>query len=480
MVDYGPYANYRLTARLELRNRPGIFAQVAALLAEEKANLGAVDIVSASADRVVRDITFEVRDEEHGEQVLKRLNSLPDITVLYASDRIFLFHLSGKIRVQSRYPLKTRNMLSMAYTPGVGRVSQAIARDRSKVFAFTTKQNSVAIVTDGSAVLGLGNLGPEAALPVMEGKSMLFRELADINAWPICLSTQDPDEIVQIVQGIAPGFGAINLEDIAAPRCFEIEAKLKAKLDIPVMHDDQHGTAVAILAALTNALKITGRHIGDVRVVVNGLGAAGTACCRMLLAAGVTHLKGIEPEGIVLTGEGETLREGRDRIQAYIQKERPTGRLQDALKDADVFIGLSVGNILTPEDLSLMNPDRIVFALANPDPEIAPLKGDSLSRVFATGRSDYANQINNALAYPGIFRGALDVLAREINEPMKLAAARALAESVPPEALTEDYIIPSIFDKQVVPRIAAAVASAARETGVARRGGRPPDEANAF
>lgn len=476
MVDIGPYSNYRLTARLELRNRPGMFAQVAAVLAEENANLGAVDIVSASADRIVRDITFEVQDEDHGERVLKRLNSIPDIRVISASDRIFLFHLGGKIRVESRYPLTTRNVLSMAYTPGVGRVAQAIARDRSKVYALTTKQNSVAIVTDGSAVLGLGNLGPEAALPVMEGKAMLFRELAGINAWPICLSTQEPDEIVEVVQRIAPTFGAINLEDISAPRCFEIERRLKATLEIPVMHDDQHGTAVVILAALTNALKIVGKSIGDVRIVVNGLGAAGTACCRMLLAAGAGHLTGIEPEGIVLDGEADHLRAHRDDLRACMHKDRPSGSLQDALRGADVFIGLSVGNILTPEDLALMHPERIVFALANPDPEITPMKGDALSRVFATGRSDYANQINNALAFPGMFRGALDVLACEINEPMTLAAARALAEIIRPDALSEDYIIPSLFDKQIVPQIAKAVAAAARETGVARRGERPPED----
>ncbi len=479
MVDIGPYSNYRLTARLELRNRPGMFAQVAALLAEEGANLGAVDIVSATAERIVRDITFEVADEDHGERVLKRLNSLPDIRVVSSSDRIFLFHLGGKIKVQSKFPLTTRNVLSMAYTPGVGRVSQAIARDKSKVYAFTTKQNSVAIVTDGSAILGLGNLGPEAALPVMEGKAMLFREMAGIDAWPICLSTQDPDEIVRIVQGIAPTFGAINMEDIGAPRCFEIEQRLKASLDIPVMHDDQHGTAVVILAALTNALKIIGKSIGEVRMVVNGLGAAGTACCRMLLAAGVTHLKGIEPEGIVLNGDTEHLRACREDLRACIHKNRPTGTLLDALKGADVFIGLSVGNIITPEHLELMNKERIVFALANPDPEIEPVKGDALSRVFATGRSDYANQINNALAYPGIFRGALDVLAREINEPMKLAAAKALADIIPESALSEDYIIPSLFDKQVVPRIAKAVAAAAKESGVARRGERPADDQSA-
>lgn len=476
MVDIGPYSNYRLTARLELRNRPGMFAQVAAVLAEEGANLGAVDIVSATAERIVRDITFEVRDEDHGERVLKRLNSLPDIRVVSSSDRIFLFHLGGKIKVQSKFPLTTRNVLSMAYTPGVGRVSQAIARDKSKVYAFTTKQNSVAIVTDGSAILGLGNLGPEAALPVMEGKAMLFREMAGIDAWPICLGTQDPDEIVRIVQGIAPSFGAINIEDIGAPRCFEIEQRLKSSLDIPVMHDDQHGTAVVILAALTNALKIIGKAIDEVHIVVNGLGAAGTACCRMLLAAGANHLTGVEREGIVLKGEGEVFRARRDDLRSLYTGGRPSGPLDQALKGADVFIGLSVGNIITPEHLELMNNDRIVFALANPDPEIEPMKGDVLSRVFATGRSDYANQINNALAYPGIFRGALDVLAREINEPMKLAAAQALADIIPESALSEDYIIPSLFDKQVVPRIAKAVAAAAKDSGVARRGERPADD----
>ncbi|HSA61248.1 MAG TPA: ACT domain-containing protein, partial [Nitrospiraceae bacterium] len=303
MVDIGPYSNYRLTVRLELANKPGIFARVAALLAEEGANLGAVDIVSATKTRMVRDVTFDVHSEEHGEKVLARLSALSDVTVVSASDRIFLLHLGGKIRVEGKFPISTRNVLSMVYTPGVGRVSQAIAKDKSKVYAFTSKSNSVAVVTDGSAVLGLGNLGPEAALPVMEGKVMLFKELAGIDAWPLCLNTQDPDEIVRIVQGIAPGFGAINLEDISAPRCFEIERRLRASLDIPVMHDDQHGTAVVILAALTNALALTGKQLEHIRVVINGLGAAGTACCRMLLAAGVSHLLGCDKEGIILHGE---------------------------------------------------------------------------------------------------------------------------------------------------------------------------------
>ncbi len=476
MAELGPYSNYRLTVRLQLANKPGMFARVAAVLAEEGANLGAVDIVSATADCMVRDVTFDVRNEAHGDTVLARIGALPDVTVLSASDRIFLLHLGGKIHVQSKFPITTRNLLSMVYTPGVGRVSQAIAKDKTKAYAFTSKCNTVAVVTDGSAVLGLGNLGPEAALPVMEGKAMLFKEFAGIDAWPICLNTQDPDEIVRAVQAIAPGFGAINLEDISAPRCFEIERRLKRSLDIPVMHDDQHGTAVVILAALTNALTVTGKRMEDIRVVVNGLGAAGTACCRMLLAAGLSHLIGCEPRGIVLRGDGEQLRACRTDLASCMTHDRPQGTLREALRGADVFIGLSVGNVLTTEDLDLMAADRIVFAMANPDPEVPPELAASHCRIFATGRSDYPNQINNALAFPGIFRGALDVQARDINEAMKLAAAKALAETIPSAALSEDYIIPSVFDKDVVPRVAKAVAAAARDTGVARRRTRPRDD----
>jgi malate dehydrogenase (oxaloacetate-decarboxylating) len=469
MTEIGPYSNYRLTVRLELANAPGMFAKVAAILAEEGANLGAVDIVSATADSMIRDVTFDVQSEAHGEKVLARIGALPDVEVLSASDRIFLLHLGGKIRVQSKFPITTRNLLSMVYTPGVGRVSQAIAKDKAKAYAFTGKGNTVAIVTDGSAVLGLGNLGPEAALPVMEGKAMLFKEFAGIDAWPICLNTQDPDEIVRAVQAIAPGFGAVNLEDISSPRCFEIERRLKSTLDIPVMHDDQHGTAVTILAALTNALTVTGKRMENIHVVVNGLGAAGTACCRMLLAAGLSHLIGCEPQGIVLRGDGPQLQACRRDLASCMTKDSPQGTLRDALKGADVFIGLSVGNIVTPEDLDLMAADRIVFAMANPNPEAPPELAASHCRIFATGRSDYPNQINNALAFPGIFRGALDVQARDINEAMKLAAAKALAESIPSSALSADYIIPSLFDKGVVPRVAKAVAAAARESGVARR-----------
>lgn len=476
MVDLGPYSNYRLTVRLELANKPGSFARVAALLAEERANLGAVDIVSATKTRMVRDVTFDVQNEGHGEKVLASLSALPEVIVLSASDRIFLLHLGGKIRVEGKFPISTRNVLSMIYTPGVGRVSQAIAQDKSKVYAFTSKSNSVAVVTDGSAVLGLGNLGPEAALPVMEGKVMLFKELAGIDAWPLCLNTQDPDDIVRIVQGIAPGFGAINLEDISAPRCFEIERSLKQSLDLPVMHDDQHGTAVVLLAALTNALTVTGKQLADVRIVVNGLGAAGTACCRMLLAAGVSHLFGCDKEGIILSGDAEQLRSYRTDLTACLTHDKPKGTLRDALKGADVFIGLSVGNVLTAEDLDVMAPDRIVFAMANPDPEVSPELAASHCRIFATGRSDYPNQINNALAFPGIFRGALDVQASAINEAMKLAAAKAIAHAIPEGSLSEDYIIPSLFDKNVVPRVAQAVAAAARDSGVARRRERANDQ----
>jgi malate dehydrogenase (oxaloacetate-decarboxylating) len=469
MTEFGPYSNYRLTVRLELANKPGVFARVAALLAEEQANLGAVDLVSATKTRMVRDVTFDAQSEAHGEQVLARLRALPDVEVISASDRIFLIHLGGKIRVEGKFPVSTRNVLSMVYTPGVGRVASAIARDRSKVYTFTSKGNSVAVVTDGSAVLGLGNLGPEAALPVMEGKVMLFKELAGIDAWPVCLGTQDPNEIVRIVQGIAPGFGAVNLEDISAPRCFEIERRLKESLDVPVMHDDQHGTAVVILAALTNALRVTGKRLEQVRIVVNGLGAAGTACCRMLLAAGASHLLGCDKEGIILYGEADQLRACRTDLASCLTRDDPKGSLRDALAGADVFIGLSVGNVLSAEDLEIMAPDRIVFAMANPDPEVPAELAASHCRIFATGRSDYPNQINNALAFPGMFRGALDVQAREFNEAMKLAAAEAIAGAIPEGALSEDYIIPSVFDKTVVPHVAQAVAAAARQTGVARR-----------
>src|SRR5262245_35953371 len=395
-----PYSNYRMTVRVELQNVPGQFARLATLLAEEKANLGAVDIVEVTRDRMVRDVTFDANSETHAKRVIERLKAAQGFTVISASDRIFLLHLGGKIHTQSKQRLNTRNTLSMAYTPGVGRVSQAIAQDKSLVHKLTTKANSVAVVTDGSAILGLGNLGPEAAMPVMEGKAMLFKEFADIDAWPICLATQQSDEIVRTVQSIAPTFGAINLEDIAAPRCFEIEQRLKASLDIPVMHDDQHGTAVVVLAALDNALRVVGKRLADVRIVVNGLGAAGTAICQILLAAGADHLFGCDRQGLVLHTGVENLNAARRDLRACIHFNEPIGTLRESLYGSDVFIGVSAANILKPADLERMARDRIVFAMANPDPEIAPDLAAPLCRVLTPGRSDYANQVTTEPTVP--------------------------------------------------------------------------------
>ena len=467
--DIGPYSNYRMAVRLELTQRTGVFAQLANALAEEGASLGAVDIVSATRTKVVRDITVDVQSEEHGERVINRLNALPDIRVIASSDRIFLMHLGGKIRVESKFPIKTRNTLSMVYTPGVGRVVKSIAQDEQHAYTFTSKSNSIAIVTDGSAILGLGNLGPLAALPVMEGKAMLFHQFAGIDAWPLCLNTQNSEEIIQTVLAISPTFGGINLEDISAPRCFEIEQRLQHELQIPVMHDDQHGTAVVILGALLNALKVVERPIQDTTVVVIGLGAAGIACCELLLGAGITGLRGCDKQGWVLNRPLTELLPQRHNLRSLIQYDTATGTIQDALQDAHVVIGLSTANVLKPEDLALMAKDPIVFALANPDPEISPELAIPYCRVYASGRSDYPNQCNNLLSFPGIFRGALDVQAKSINEPMLLAAAKALSRIVPESALSEEYILPSVFDKQIVPKVAKAVAQAAIDSGMARR-----------
>ena len=460
----------KLTVRLELVNKPGVFAQVVKVIAEEDANLGAVDIVEVTSPRVIRDVTFDVANDAHGQRIIDALNKLENVKVVSFSDPIFLLHLGGKIHIQNKVPLKTRNQLSMAYTPGVAKVCTAIAQEHSKVNTLTIKSNSIAVVTDGSAILGLGNLGPEAALPVMEGKAMLFKEFADIDAWPICLATQDVEEIIETVKNIAPVFGGINLEDISAPRCFEIEARLKEILNIPVMHDDQHGTAVVLLAALKNALKIVKKDIKDIRVTVSGVGAAGAACCRILLAAGVRHLLACNRKGVVLVVDDENLDQARGDLFSCVDANAPRMTLREALNGADVFIGVSAGNVLSAGDLKRMKDDRIVFAMANPDPEVNPHEALDICRVFATGRSDFPNQINNALAFPGIFRGALNVRAKEINEEMKLAASDALADLVAEEQLSEEYIIPGIFDKRVVAAVAAAVQEAAYKTKVARKG----------
>lgn len=463
-----PTASYSITLRLHVSNRPGMLGAIATRIGEAGGDIGAVDIVEVFEDSLIRDFTVNCRDERHGELIVDVLNGLTDVKVISVSDLTFQAHLGGKIEISNRIPLKTRNDLSRVYTPGVARVCQAIAADPAKVHSLTIKRNSVAVISDGSAVLGLGDLGPEAAMPVMEGKAMLFKEFAGVDAWPLCLDARDVDTLVATIKAVAPGFGGINLEDISAPRCFEVEARLRAELDIPVMHDDQHGTAVVVLAALFNTLKLTGKKIEEIRVVVNGIGAAGTAIAKMLMNAGVTHLIGCDRHGI-LSLEQEDLLPHQRWLAAHSNPEGRKGGQREALLGADVLIGVSGPGTIEPEFLAGMRPDAAVFTLANPTPEIRPEQAHRFARIVATGRSDFPNQINNVLAFPGIFRGAIDCRASEINEAMKLAAARAIADIIPENDLRDDYIIPSVFNRKVAPAVADAVMTAAYQTGVARR-----------
>ncbi len=453
---------------MHLDDRPGAFADFARAIGDAGGSLGAIDLVRVEQSKKVRDVTVDAASADHIEQIVAAVHALPGVEVEHVSDRTFLLHLGGKIEMVSKSPLKTRDDLSMAYTPGVARVCMAIAEDVNKVWNLTIKQNTVAVVSDGTAVLGLGDIGPEAAMPVMEGKAMLFKEFGAVDAWPICLATTDPDEIVAAVAAIAPGFGGINLEDISAPRCFEIESRLQERLDIPVFHDDQHGTAVVVTAAFLNALKLVGKRAEDVRIVLTGVGAAGVATTDMLLAVGVRSIVGCDRKGAIHLG--------RDDLgpwkTLYAERTNPdgfAGTADEALAGADVFIGLSGPGAVTREGIAGMAGGSIVFAMANPTPEIAPEEIEGLAAVVATGRSDYPNQINNVLAFPGIFRGALDVRASAINEEMKLAAAHAIAAVVRPEELGAEYIVPSVFNRDVAPAVAGAVAAAAEETGVARR-----------
>jgi len=389
--------------------------------------------------------------------------------LLQVSDPTFLMHLGGKIEVVPKVPLKTRADLSMAYTPGVARICEAIAKDPEKVFTLTIKKNTVAIVTDGTAVLGLGDIGPAAALPVMEGKAMLFKEFAGVDAFPICLNTKDPDEIVRTVKAISVAFGGINLEDISAPRCFQIEERLKEELDIPVMHDDQHGTAVVVLAALINALKIVGKQMSDIKVVVNGVGAAGVACTKIIMAAGVKNIVGCDQVGALYRGRKEHMNWVKDWYAQNTNPNEEQGTVHEVIKGADVFLGLSVPGVIDEEDVKQMAEKPIVFAMANPVPEIMPEDAAPYVAVMATGRSDYPNQINNVLSFPGIFRGALACRAARINEEMKLAAATAIAGIISDSELHPEYIVPSVFDKRVAEAVAREVEAAAHKTGVARR-----------
>lgn len=455
--------------RLYIKNEPGMLAKVLNAIAEEKADPGAVDVVKVEGDYKVRDITISARDSDHSKTIVERIKKLDGIKVRNVSDRVFLLHLGGKIRIQNKVPVDTRDTLSMAYTPGVGRVSEAIAEEKEKAHTLTIKKNSVAVVSDGSAVLGLGNIGPEAAMPVMEGKAMLFKEFADIDGYPICLDSQDVDEIVRAVELIAPGFGGINLEDISAPRCFDIEARLKESLDIPVFHDDQHGTAVVALAATINALKVVEKDLSDINVVIVGAGAAGMAITRILLNAGVESILCCDSKGVINRKRMPDLNDSKTWLAENTNNENLGGSITDATRGADLLIGVSGPDIIPIEAVEHMADDPIVFALANPVPEIRPEKIRDIARIIATGRSDYPNQINNVLAFPGIFRGALNARASDINEAMKLAAAYAIANHIDDKDVSETYIVPSVFSKQVVHKVSQAVTKAAFESGVARR-----------
>jgi malate dehydrogenase (oxaloacetate-decarboxylating) len=468
MSNLRPSASFSATLRVHLDDRPGAFAELAHAIGDAGGSLGAIDLVRVESGKKVRDVTVDAASADHLESIVASVRTVTGVEVEHVSDRTFLLHLGGKIEMASKSPLKTRDDLSMAYTPGVARVCRAIAEDPAKIWNLTIKQNTVAVVTDGTAVLGLGDIGAEAAMPVMEGKAMLFKEFAGVDAWPICLATKDVDEIVAAVTAIAPGFGGINLEDISAPRCFEIESRLKERLDIPVFHDDQHGTAVVTMAAFLNALRLVGKRPEDVRVVLTGVGAAGVATTGMLLHAGVLHIIGCDRQG--------ALHRGRDGLgpwkAAYAERTNPddfAGSADEALAGADVFIGLSGPGAVSRDAIASMGDGAVVFAMANPTPEVPPEEIEGLAAVIATGRSDYPNQINNVLAFPGIFRGALDVRASTINEGMKLAAAEAIAAVVKPDELSPEYVIPSVFNREVAPLVAAAVAAAAESTGVARR-----------
>ena len=464
-----PSASYSLTVRLEIVNKPGMLGRVTSAIGKAGGDIGAIDLVVVGKSTITRDITFKARDEPHGQQVVDAIRAVQGVKVVNVSDRTFLMHLGGKIEVRGKMSVKTRDDLSMAYTPGVARVCMAIHHDPEKAYALTIKQNAVAVVTDGTAVLGLGDIGPSAAQPVMEGKALIFKEFAGVDAFPVCLATTDTDEIVAIVKAIAPVFGGINLEDISAPRCFDIETRLQRDLEIPVFHDDQHGTAVVVLAALLNALKIVKKRLSDARIVFTGAGASGIATAKLLMRAGAQHIIACDRAGALYRGRVDNMNPMKEWFAKHTNEKKLRGSASDALQGADVFIGLSGPGVVALKDIKAMGRDPIVFAMANPIPEIQPEEAGPHVKVMATGRSDYPNQINNSCCFPGFFRGMLDVRARRVNDQMKLAAANALAELVGRAELDPEYITPSMFDRRVVPAVAEAVSEAAVRTGVARR-----------
>jgi malate dehydrogenase (oxaloacetate-decarboxylating) len=445
-----------------------MLASVNRVISEMGGVVGAIDLVGPEDGVLVRDISIFTNDPDHSDKIVESIKKTPGVEFVNFSDRTFLVHLGGKISIRNRIPVKTRDDLSMAYTPGVARICMEINQDPEDAYKLTTKGNTVAVVTDGTAVLGLGNIGPKAAMPVMEGKAMLFKEFADIDAWPICLDTTDTEEIIRIVKAIAPGFGGINLEDIAAPRCFEIEQRLREELEIPVFHDDQHGTAVVTTAALINALKVVGKNVEKIKVIVSGAGAAGIACTKMIMHLGVKNLIVCDSKGAIHS-KRTNLNPSKNWIAENSNPEKESGSLKEVIAGADVFLGVSAPNIIGQKDVKNMAKDPIVFAMSNPDPEISPEEASPFAAVMATGRSDYPNQINNVLCFPGIFRGALDCRSNTINEEMKLAAAHAIAGVVDDAHLNADYIIPSVFDTTVAKKISESVQAAAYKTGVARR-----------
>ncbi|WP_016700436.1 NAD-dependent malic enzyme [Actinoalloteichus spitiensis] len=458
-----PGPGYAITVRVEAPPSASAAGDLTSAVGRVGGVITAFDIVESHTDRIVVDITCNTTSTEHVNDITQELGSLPGVTVRKVSDRTFLVHLGGKLEVHSKVALRNRDDLSRAYTPGVARICQAIAANPDDARRLTIKRNTVAVVTDGSAVLGLGNIGPAAALPVMEGKAALFKKFADVDAWPICLDTQDTEEIIRAVELLAPVYGGINLEDIAAPRCFEIEHRLREKLDIPVFHDDQHGTAIVVIAALRNALRVVGKDLANCRVTVCGVGAAGSAIIRLLLRTAPADVLAVDVDGIVHTGRSD-MDPNMKWIAEHTNKEGVTGSLHDALVGADVFIGVSAPNLFGAEQVQTMADDAIVFALANPDPEIDPLEAQQHAAVVATGRSDYPNQINNVLAFPGVFRGLLDAQAHEITDDMLVAAASAVADVVDGERLNASFIVPSVFDTAVAPAVAEAVRAAAEQS----------------
>jgi malate dehydrogenase (oxaloacetate-decarboxylating) len=468
-MNNAPTASHSLTVRLTIQNTPGMLGKVTSAIGKGGGDIGAIDLVEVGKRTITRDITFKASGERHGQQIVERLRALDGVGVVNVSDRTFLMHLGGKIEVRGKMPVKTRDDLSMAYTPGVARICMAIHHDPEKAYTLTIKQNTVAVVTDGSAVLGLGDIGPSGAQPVMEGKALIFKEFAGVDAFPICLATKDVDEIVMIVKALAPVFGGINLEDISAPRCFEIEERLQRDLEIPVFHDDQHGTAVVVLGAMLNALKLVKKKLSDVRFVITGAGASGIATAKLLMKAGARHIVGCDRAGAIYKGRTENMNPMKEWFAEHTNPRRVKGSAGDALVGADVFIGLSGPGVVSLKDIKAMAKHPIVFAMANPVPEILPEEAAAYVRVMATGRSDYPNQINNSCCFPGFFRGMLDVRARRVNDEMKLAAAHAIANMVGKEELSEEYITPSMFDPRLVPAVSAAVAEAAVRTGVARK-----------